>query len=200
MKPPRTPLDDPETCICSANCPSSKATHSIRVTPRRQPDHRHRLCEFEVDCPNVNSINLWTGHLNSTAARRAFRPVVNLLSTSRMTRAARTSLCLVMSLRTFSGCFLESSRKAQERAFTTISSRSNRAQTSATLRTSSSSPRRLSATVLTSAVRLHHKSSPLTQSAVHRRPAIDSLSKFQKAFGTEPLEGLFVSADELIRD
>jgi hypothetical protein len=93
-------------------------------------------------------------------ARGVFRPVLSLLSTSLRTRAARAWLCSRRKALACAGCFLATSCKAQERAFTTMSSRSgaSRVQIFATLRRSSGSPRRLSATVLTSAARLYQRS------------------------------------------
>jgi hypothetical protein len=94
-------------------------------------------------------------------ARGVFRPVLSLLSTSLRTRAARAWLCSRRKALACAGCFLATSCKAQERAFTTMSSLSaaSKVQIFDTLRRSSGFPRRLNATVLTSAVRLHQRSS-----------------------------------------
>jgi hypothetical protein len=92
--------------------------------------------------------------------RGFFNPVAILFRTSRITRDANIPLCCARNFRASLSCFFASSRSAQDNALTTISSRSDtaKAQISITLRTSSTSPRRLSATVLTSAARRHHRS------------------------------------------
>src|SRR5580704_12183587 len=99
-------------------------------------------------------------HALLALARGVFRPVLSLLFTSLRTRAARVCLCSARKARASGGCFLATSRKAQERALATMSSLSvvRREQIFSTLRRSSGFPRRLSATVLTSAVRLHQRS------------------------------------------
>src|SRR5262252_4664333 len=101
-------------------------------------------------------------YINVVFLRGFFKPVVSFVFTSRTTLGASKPLYSCKKARTASGSCLLSSRKDQDIAFTTISSRSlaRRRQTSSVRVVSPLPPRALllSATVHTSAVRRHQRS------------------------------------------
>ena len=107
--------------------------------------------------------SLRLAQLSKVSRRGFFRPVSSLFRTSRRTRAASSPSCSWRYDLVESGSIAAISRRAQDIALTTMSSRSEtRISQTARVRTGSPKPPfdlELRATVLTKAARLHHRSS-----------------------------------------